>query len=151
MAVDIEIGSEGITPELLTKASRVPPVEVGTKEFIIEDIQDGNTQDGRPRWLVWLRIVNDPKYPNTRLPYSVLLPWISPITGGWDVSNGFLLVNLMKGTGKRWEGDLRKEEVREQYKEVLVGAGGFMRVGQRPNRDDPEVLDNTVNIVAAKR
>jgi len=149
--VDLEIGKDGVTFDFLTKASRIPPVEAKTYEFQVDDITDSNTQDGRPRWVTWLKIINDPKYPNSRLPYGCLLPWINPTTGQWDVSNSFLLVNLLKGTGKTFQGDIRQAPVQQALKDTLKGATGFMRVGQRPNRDDPHLMDNTVAIVAGKR
>ena len=149
--VDIQIGAEGITPDVLTKLSRVPPLPAKTYEFMVDDVTDGNTQEGRPKWTVWLKVMNDPTYPTARLPYNCNLPWMNPSTGAWDVSGGFALVDLMNGTGKTWLGDIRKEDVQTSYKQLLKGATGFMRVGQRANRLDPQVMENTVRIVAAKR
>ena len=149
--IDVEIGNDGLTFDLLSKSARIAPVEPGTKEFVIEEITPGVTNAGRPRWLVWLRIVNDEKYPNTRLPYSVILPWINPQTGTWDMSNSFLLINLAKGTNVSWQGDFRNDDVREKVLADFLGKGGFMRVSQRPNHDDPSIMENQVVIVVAKR
>ncbi len=149
--IEVEIGNEGITPDLMTKASRPAPIPAKTYEFQIADITVGNTQEGRPRWGCALQVINDPMFPNTKLFYSIYPPWINPQTGTWDVSLGFLLVDMMKGTGKVWEGDLRRPEVQEAYRESLKGATGFMRVGQKPNREDASWLENTVRVVAAKR
>jgi hypothetical protein len=151
MSVDLEIGEGGVTPELLTKSASMPPVDAKTYEFQIEDVKMGNTAEGRPRMMCMLKILNDANYPNRSLIYSCVLPWIDPATGAWDISGGFTIVNLMKGTGKTWTGDLRKPEVQQAYAESLKGATGFMRVGQKPNRLDPSMMDNTVQIVAAKR
>jgi len=151
MAVDIEIGSEGVTVDLLVKSAQMPPVAAKTYEFQIDDVKMGNTTEGRPRMMCLLKIINDANYPNRSLIYSCVLPWMNPTTGTWDISGGFTIVNLMKGTGKAWEGDLRKPEVQQAYAESLKGAVGFMRVGQRPNQLDPSQMDNTVQIMAAKR
>ena len=149
--IDLEIGQEGITPEWADKAARIPPIPAATYEFALDRIDEGNTMDGRPRWGVYLRVINDPKYPNRTLYYGCVLPWINPSTGQWDVSGIGFLTNLKDGVGVPWQGDLRSPEVQQNYKMALGGAVGFMRVGQRPNRDDPSVMDNTVRIVVAKR
>lgn len=149
--VDVEIGSEGVTAEYLIKSAAMPPVDVGTYEFQVADVKMGNTQEGRPQLRVQLTIINNPKYVNRSLFYSMVLPWIEPSTGQWDTSGGFTIVNLIKGTGKSFVGDLRQPEVQVAWVESLKGATGFMRIGQKPNRNDVSVMDNTVTIVAAKR
>jgi hypothetical protein len=149
--VDIQIGTNELTPDLMTKASRMPPLPAGTYEFQVDDITPGNTQNGRPKWTVWLKILNNPQFPNARLPYNCNLPWVNPETGGWDISGSFSIVDLMKGTKKEWIGDFKKPEVQEDYRVALMGATGFMRVGQRQNRLDPTIMENTIRVVGAKR
>ena len=150
--VDLQIGAEGITPELMTKFSKIPPVDSKTYGFIVDEVTLGNNQKtGRPQITAWLRITDDQKYPNSRLPFNMNLPWISPETGQWDVSFGYTLVDLMNGTGKPWVGDIRKPEVQEAWKVTLVGATGFMRVGQQPDKEDSSIIYNRVKVIAAKR
>lgn len=151
MSVDLEIGSEGITPDLAIKAARVPPVDAGTYGFVIDDVTVGNDKDGRVRWTVWHKIVDSPKYPNSRLPNNCPLPWINPQTGMWDVSFIYLLTDIMAGTGKAWVGDLRKPDVQEAYKASLKGAVGFMRVTQQPDKEDPSIVYNRVKVLPTKR
>jgi hypothetical protein len=149
--VDLEIDDEEITSELIVNGSRFPPIPAKTYEFMIDEITIWNTSEGRPRWLCWLKVFNEPTLPYTRLPYAVYLPWINPQMGQWDLSFGFLLTNLMKGTGREWVGDFRKPEVQEEYRKSLIGATGFMRVGQKAKREDSSKTDNTLVIIAAKK
>ena len=151
MAVDIEIGSEGITFDLLEKASKIPPVDAGTYEFEVDEVTAGNDSSGRPRISAYLKILNNAKYPNSRVIYGMNLPWIDPLTGKWDVSFGYTFIDFAKGTGKTWQGDLRQPEVQSVFKDSLKGATGFMKVGQKPSKDDTSVIYNTVKILPTKR
>jgi hypothetical protein len=139
--------------EIAEEVSRLEPVEPGVYEFVVDRIDDSNTSEGRPRWLVLLRIINNPRYGNRVLVYNVVLPWVNPATGQWDVSGIGLLTQLCNGVGKRWIGDLKRDEVKLALKNSLAGATGFMRVGHRTYNDPTtgeKVKANSVRIVTRK-
>lgn len=152
MTVDLEVG---YTFEGSEKAMKITPIAPATYEFAVDRIDDGNTAEGRPRWLVWLKVINDPNYPNRTLPYNAVLPWIEPQTGNWsDPKEHFALTALCGGTGMSWVGDIRKPEVQENLKGALSGATGFARVGLRTYVDattGEKVTGNSTKIVTAKR
>lgn len=135
----------GIDYDAAEKESRPPIIVDGTYEFLVDHIDEGNTLEGRPSWTVWLKIVNKPEYPNRLVPYRIYFPWTDPANGQPDRSGLYLLVNFIDGIGERWTGTILPD------KEVFYGKGGFMRIGHRPNRQDPEVNENTVAVVRAKR
>jgi hypothetical protein len=153
--IDLGLDESGYTFEGSQEAAKVSPVTPATYEFAVDRIDDGNTSEGRPRWLVWLKILNAPTYPNRTLPYNAVLPWIDPATGLWShPKEHFALTTLCDGTKKLWVGDVRKEEVRQALKGVLQGAAGFMRVGLRTYVDQvtgEKVTVNQVRIVTTKR
>ncbi|MEM2125010.1 MAG: hypothetical protein QXQ53_01270 [Candidatus Methanosuratincola sp.] len=143
-----------MTFEKAEELAKMPLVEPGTYEFVVDRIDDSNTVDGRPRWVVFLRIVNNERFANRVLIYNAVLPWIDPTTGQWDTTGIGLLTQLCQGTATQWLGDLRKPEVQATLKQALMGKTGFMRVGYREYVDSTtgeKTKANRVRIVTGRR
>ena len=77
MTVDMGVDQE-LTFDKAEELAKIPPVDPATYEFSIDRLDDGNTMEGRPRWAVYLKIINNPKYTNRSLIYNAVLPWINP-------------------------------------------------------------------------
>lgn len=149
----IDLGIE-LTPEKVAALSQVQPIEAGTYEFVVDRIEPGNTQEGRPQWTAFLKVEGVEKYANRFLRYNMPLPYYNHGTGQLDVSGIGLLFQLTQGTGVTWVGDLKLNEVQEALRNALIGARGFMKVGLRKRKREDlggeEVTENTVRIVTRR-
>lgn len=135
----------GIDFEQAEKESRPPLIPDGKYEFLVQDIQEVTTQAGRPSLRWWLQIINRPDVVNRRLPYNTPLPWIDPSSKERDASGLGLLVGVIDAIGARWSGTTLPD------KETFFGRTGVMTVSQRPNRNDPEQLENQVRMVSKRK
>ncbi|MCZ7405408.1 MAG: DUF669 domain-containing protein [Candidatus Methanoperedens sp.] len=137
----------GLEYDAAEKESKMEPVIPGTYEFMVDRIDEGNTKDGRPQWTWWLKIVNNPTYPNRVLPYNTVFPWIDPATGQRDTKGIGLLVAVGDGIGSKWVGTILPD------KETFYGKGGFVRVGLRQYVDamGEKQTGNQLRIVTSKR
>jgi hypothetical protein len=147
----------GLNQEQLEKEARPPLIPDGTYEFMVDHIDefhlnpDGTpTNDGRPRWVWWLKIINRPDL-NRMARYSTPLTWRDP-NGDLITSGIGFLHDILVGTGVRLQGTSLAQ------KETYYGRTGVMSVGHKPRAkadpNDPneeEVIDNTVRIVVKRR
>lgn len=147
----------GLNQEQLEKEARPPLIPDGTYEFMVDHIDefylnpDGSpTNERRPRWVWWLKIINRPDV-NRMARYSTPLTWRD--AEGQLVTSGIgFLHDVLTGTGIKLMGTTLAS------KETYYGRTGVMAVGHKPrNKADPndpeeeEIIDNTVRIVVKRR
>jgi hypothetical protein len=135
----------GIGQEEMEALGRIKPINDGTYEFIIERPEIGSSNDGKPMWIFYLRVVNSPEYPNRSIRYGVVVPHIGP-DGKVDMGTapGFLVpLNNEVGVFINWH-EFPDPQDLPWVKSTYEGKGGFMAVGHKPRKGDPETIDNTV-------
>ena len=129
----------GIGYNQAKKDSSIAPVPANMYSFVVEEITLGESQAGRPKMTWWLRIENNPEFEGRRLPYNVSLPWVDPATGIHTTAGIGFLVDIIEAIGASWGEDGTLPDV-----ETFYGMRGFMRVGQKPRKGEPETIDNTI-------
>lgn len=152
----------GITFDDLERESRPPLVDDGLYEFQVVEIVEKTTSEGRPRWNWKLQIMNSPNYNNRSLFYGTPMPWIKQ-DGSLDTSGAGFLINILNGTGKRFDGQIPlpgSSFGNNLYppKELFYGGVGIMNVTKKARKkqnpadpEEEEIFDNDVRIVTKRR
>lgn len=140
MAIDLGIGFDDAK-----KAAELPVDVGGPYEFVLDEITDTQTNEGRDGWTFWLKVVNNPKYPNVRVPYNTYFPWTNPSTGMRDDGGLTFLTNMFLGIGAAWQGTVLPE------KAELLGKTGFFRITLGKDRQTGEDRKQVRIITKKKR
>lgn len=136
----------GIDFEEFEKLSRPPLIPDGTYEFMVDSrCDETTTAEGRPMWVFYLKIINNPTVGDRSIRYSCLLPWIDPVKNTWDYSATFAIVDLINGTDMV----IRGKELPD--KEAFFGRTGVMKVGHKARKGEEDVVDNTAKIVTKRK
>lgn len=149
----------GLNQEQMEQLSRPPLIPDSTYEFAVDHIDEINlnpdgtpTGEGRPRWVWWLRIVNNPSVPNRMARYSTPFPWKDPKSGEIVTSGIGFLNDILAGIKAQISG------TKLAQKETYYGKTGTMAVGHKTrakmNPEDPEeeeIIDQTVRIITKRR
>ncbi len=136
----------GMEFDAFAELSQPLPIPPATYEFIVDSkAEETTTGVGRPMWVFYLKIINNPEFVNRSIRYACLMPWDDPQTGQKDLSNTFNIVNLIKGTGMEIHGGVIPD------KEFFFGRRGAMSVTQEARKNDPEIIDNRAKVLTKRK
>jgi hypothetical protein len=142
----------GISQEEMRDLSIIKPVPDGTYEFVVDHIDYLNLDDQgdqidsskRPGMVWWLKIINNPAYPNKMLRYYTPLSWRTPHgeieTSGIGFLNDILTVLKVSLQGSQLPD-----------REFFYGKGGVLKTTQKPRSNDPELIDNVIKMIVPKK
>ena len=126
----------GLSYEEAGEAAQFVVLPVADYDFQVEDVEEEQTQEGRPMFVWNLRIINhpDPNLNGTPLFYRTPLTYMGP--AGVPVTKGIgLLYALAHGVGYKWEGTAFDEAaLRGKTGRLAIRHRGYCTTCQKAQR-----------------
>ena len=135
----------GIGQEAMEALGRIKPLDDGTYEFVIERPELNRTDDGRPMWVLFLRVVNNANIPNRSIRYGVVIPH-QKVSGELDYGTwpGFGLPLCVEIGLQVNYAQFPDQDDLPWVKANFEGKSGWMQVGHKARKGEPDIIDNTV-------